>query len=134
MTGPWTFQEAAERCQDAARAQEEAENRLRRAWREYAEAEETYRVALSRRILEFKEQGIAMTVCADLARGEGDVAEFKRLRDIAEGAKDAAEKAAWRHNSNRKDIRGLADWSARREIAEGYGQTPEPEFDPVVPT
>jgi len=130
---PWSFDEAEERCAEQALAQEKSEDRLREAWREYAIAEETYRVELAKRILRLKEQGMSITLCETLARGESDIAQLKRLRDIAEGSRDAAEKAAWRHNSNRKDTLGLADWSKRRELAEGYGQMPDPGFTPEVP-
>jgi hypothetical protein len=30
--------------------------------------------------------------------------------------------------ADRKDTQRFIDWSMRRELAEGYGNTPEPEF------
>jgi hypothetical protein len=49
---PWDFDEAREACRKAAHAQEHAEEEVRRSAQELALAEERYRVALAKRIVE----------------------------------------------------------------------------------
>jgi hypothetical protein len=115
---PWDFDEAREACRKAAHAQEHAEEEVRRSAQELAIAEERYRVALAKRIVELRAEGTAATVCADLARGDENVASLRRTRDIQEGVYEAMKQASWRHNQNRKDAQRFADWSQRREIAE----------------
>lgn len=115
---PWDFDEAREACRKAAMAQEHAEEEVRRAAQQLALAEERYRVALAKRIVELRSEGTAATVCADLARGDEQVAKLRMHRDIADGVYEAVKQASWRHNQNRKDAQRFADWSQRREIAE----------------
>ena len=130
---PWTFDEARDACRKATQAQEAAEEAMVEAARKHAVAEESYRKALALEILRLhNEDGVAWSVTADLARGKDSVAQKKRERDIGEGVREALTHAAWRHNANRRDAQRFADWSQRREIAEGYGQTPEPEFERAV--
>jgi len=115
---PWDFAQARDACRKAAHAQEHSEEELRRAALALAVAEENYRVALAKRIVELRADGTAATVCADLARGDETVAELRRVRDISDGVYEAMKQAAWRHNQNRKDAQRFADWSMRRELAE----------------
>ena len=115
---PWDLSEAMEACRKAARAQEHAEEEVRRSARELALAEERYRVALASKIFALRLEGQAATLSADLARGDTHVAELRRLRDIQEGVYEAMKQASWRHTSNRKDAQRFADWSQRREFAE----------------
>ena len=128
MTGaPWTFDEAREFCRGAAVAQERAEEAMREAARRFAEAEEAYRLALAKKIVELHDSGVAWTVAPDLARGDAEVARLRRERDIAEGVREAMTHALWRHNANRRDAQRFADWSQRRELAEAAGTVPEPQ-------
>ena len=71
--------------------------------------------------------GVAWSTAPDLARGDEAVARLRMERDIAEGVREAMEQALWRHVANRKDAQRFADWSQRRELAEGAGQVPEPD-------
>jgi hypothetical protein len=96
---PYDFQGAREAAAAASRAQLHAEKALKDAAREYAEKEERYRVA-----------------------------RLRRERDIAEGVREAMQQACWRRAADRKDTQRFIDWSMRREMAEGYGSAPEPEF------
>lgn len=133
MTGPWTFDQAREKCLNAARAQEQAENSVRQAARDAAEAEERYRVELAKEIVrQHADEEVAWTVAPDLARGDARVAKLRRERDIAEGVREAMGQMAWRRTADRKDAQRFSDWSMRRELAEGFGQTPQPQFDPVT--
>lgn len=124
---PWTFAEAAAKCRRAAVAQEQAEQSYLTAARAFAEAEERYRVALATEIVQSHNDGVSWSTAPDLARGDDNVARLRRERDIAEGVREAMQQALWRHVANRKDAQRFADWSQRRELAEGYGQALEPD-------
>lgn len=119
VLAPWDFVEATVEARKAQANQQKAEERVRVAYREFAEAEQAYRVLLAQTILQYKNEGLAITACADIARGAGEVAELRKDRDIKEGLKEAAQAALWRHQSNRKDVLHFAEWSQRRELAEG---------------
>lgn len=128
MSAPWTFAEARDACRDASVAQRAVEDSLREAYRAFAEAEERYRVALAREIVRcHAEDGIAWSTAPDIARGDALVAGLRRERDIAEGVREALQQAAWRRTADRKDAQRFADWSQRREMAEGYG-----DLEPVA--
>lgn len=129
---PYDYSHAHAAAASASRAQHAAEEFLREAYKMFAQSEEAYRVALAVRIVELRAEGAAATLCADLARGEKDVAALRRARDIAEGVKEAAAQAAWRRAADRKDTQRFIDWSARRELAEGYGHAPEPDFEAAI--
>lgn len=125
--GPWTFDQARDKCLEASVAQRSAEQFMRDTAKEYALAEEAYRKALAVQIVHEHNDGVAWTVAPDLARGDEKVAGLRRRRDIAEGVREAAVQAAWRAAADRRDAQRFADWSMRRDIAEGYGDAPEPE-------
>lgn len=129
---PYDFDGARQAAANASRAQAGAEDFIRTAHRDFAKAEEAYRVALAEKIVTLRHEGTAATVCGDLARGDKGVAVLKRNRDIAEGVKDAAVQAAWRRAADRRDTERFIDWSMRRELAEGYGRAPIPEFGTVI--
>ena len=115
---PWDFGTAYDRCVGSSRNQESAEELIREAYENFARAEEAYRTALATQILKLKADGVAITACAEIARGDKAVAQLRRDRDIAEGVKEAATHVAWRRNADRKDAQRFADWSQRREMAE----------------
>jgi hypothetical protein len=123
--GPWTFDTARQNCRAAAAAQIAVEKLLKSAYREFAEAEESYRKALAEEIVKAHNDGVAWSTAPDLARGDDRVAELRRKRDIAEGMKEAVVQNAWRAASDRRDAQRFADWSARRELAEFQGPTPD---------
>jgi DNA-binding transcriptional LysR family regulator len=132
--GPWSIEEARTACREATRQQKTAEDNLREAAKDFALAEESYRKALALEIVrQHAEEGAAWTVAPDLARGDSKVAELRRERDIKEGVREAMQQAAWRASANRRDVQRFLDWSARRELAEGYGHVPEPDFENVTP-
>lgn len=131
MNGPWSFDEALERCRDASRRQEDAENELRLAYQRSATSEENYRKALAVQILAEHEAGVAWSVAADVARGRDAVARLRRERDIADGVREAQMQVAWRRTADRKDAQRFADWSQRRELA-GIDTPLHAEFDRPV--
>lgn len=115
---PYTFGEAKEAATRASASQRATEDFIREAYKSFAFAEKTYRIALAQKILELHANGVAWSSTADLARGDKDVAHLKALRDIAEGVKEAASQAGWRASKDRDDTAGLIAWSMRRELAE----------------
>lgn len=52
--------------------------------RTFAQAEHDYRVALSKRILEHRAEGMPVTIISDVCRGEPEIAKLRLERDIAE--------------------------------------------------
>ena len=66
-------------------------NEYKKYQKDYAVKERDYRVALSKRLLELRAEGQAVTHLADIARGMRDIAELRFRRDIAEGLVRSAE-------------------------------------------
>lgn len=90
---------------------------------DFAAAEKAYRMALAQEIVRLHDKdGVAWTVAQDVARGNAEIAELRRLRDIAEGMKDAAEQLGWKASADRRVVEQLVNWSMR--VAPD-GQTPE---------
>lgn len=110
---PYSFDEARAAVTKASSNALNAEEFLRQAYRDAAQKEETYRVALAKQILVMHGEGVAWTVCQDLARGDKHVAHLRLERDIAEGVKEAAQAALWRISADRKDLGRLVEWSMR---------------------
>ena len=59
--------------------------------KDYALKEYRYRTALSKRLLQLRAEGQAVTHLADIARGMEDIAKLRFDRDIAEGLVKSAE-------------------------------------------
>jgi hypothetical protein len=123
---PWMIEDARNALAASSAVQRANEEAVKEAYKTYAISEEAYRKALALKITELRAEGSAATTAADLARGDTKVAALRRIRDIAEGVKDATTQAAWRASSDRKDAQALAEWSMRRELAEGAGREREP--------
>lgn len=126
---PYSFDEATTLTRQASAAQRAAETLLRTTSKEYAEAERAYRVALAKEIVrQHAEEGVAWTVCQDLARGNPAVADLRMRRDIAEGVREATLQQAWRASADRRDLGQLVVWSMRRDLAED----PVPDHMPTI--
>lgn len=111
---PYNYEGAKRAIAHASRDMAAAERARRESVEEYAAAEERYRMALAKEIIRVRdEDGAAWTVAQDLARGAKHVAELRRKRDIAQGVKDVAEQAAWKHTANRRSLEQLVAWSMR---------------------
>ena len=118
---PYDFLEARQAVTKAAKAQIEAEADRAAAVETYAGAERDYRVSLSRRIVELHDSGVAWSVAADVARGETEVAELRRVRDIAHGMLSVAENRSFRTGADRRSVDRLIEWSMKRELFESGG-------------
>lgn len=110
---PYDFGEARTAINAAKAAMAASEVATRDAYKVYAAAEQAYRMALAKKILELHADGIAWTSTADIARGDKQVADLRYRRDVAEGVKEAAQAATWRHTADRKDLAALVAWSMR---------------------
>ncbi len=121
---PWDFYEATAAARTATEAQKGAEQARRDAATEHAEAERVYRKALAKKIAEHHGEGVAWTVCQDMARGDDSVADLRYERDVKKGVLDAAEQRAWRHTADRKDVTEFIQWS---RIVAPLGEQAEPE-------
>jgi hypothetical protein len=119
----WDFEQALEASRRGKLGQEAAERDRKDAVEVAAKAERAYRSALAAEIVRTHAQGAAWTVAQDLARGEKHVADLRYERDVAVGMKEIAEQRAWRHQSDRRDIREFVQWS---RIIAPLGDQPEP--------
>lgn len=128
------FTEARAAINTAKAAQASAEQAVRDAFSTYGNAERAYRKALAIKILELRAEGIPVTICLDLAKGDRRIADLRYARDVAEGVKEAATSAIWRHTADRRELEQLVDWSMRRDLAIDHGQLSEPiRFQNVTP-
>lgn len=117
MSGPWTIDQARQAANLASAQQKGAETTLKEAGAALAEAERAYRVALAQTILRLKAEGVAWTVCQDIARGDTKtVADLRFKRDLADAVYEAAKAALWRLNSDRRDVHQFATWSMRVDL------------------
>lgn len=128
----WDFETAVQKHQAAELEQRRVESEVTLAYREWARAQELYAVALARRMFELKAQGMAVTACEVLAKGDARIAVLRRERDEKEGLKETVKVAAWRVNADRRDIEGLISWSKARDLSEGYGRGPAPVFSEPI--
>lgn len=108
---PYSFGEARDAARRFQTAQIAGEQALRDASDKLAGAEREYRKALAVEIVKLHADGVAWTVCQDLARGAEKVADLRYERDVARGVFEATQTASWRHTANRKDCLELIVWS-----------------------
>lgn len=124
---PLEIEDARKAAHRASEVQREVENLIRDASRKLAEAERAYRRRLSERIVQLHaEDGYAITMCGEIARGEADVSQLRYVRDVAKGVLDAAQQQAFRRGADRRDLHQLIDWSERRDLRV---DTPPADFD-----
>jgi hypothetical protein len=110
---PFDFTEARAAARAASESQAATENAMLDAAKKKAGAERDYRQALAKRIISAHDEGIAWSVCSDIARGDAEVARLRYERDVAEGVCEALSQAGWRHSADRKDLTRLISWSER---------------------
>lgn len=126
---PLLIEDARQAAHRASELQREVEDAIRNASRDLADKERTYRQALASKILELRAgadgESVAWSACADIARGDRNVARLKYERDVADGVLDAARQQAFRRGADRKDIDTLLRWSWHRDLRV---DTPPAEF------
>lgn len=65
--------------QDKCRLLDNSIKTLRKTGRDYAKAYTDYRVALSKELVRLKDEGYAITLAGDIARGKPEIAHLKFL-------------------------------------------------------
>lgn len=60
---------------------------------DYANAYKNYRVAVAKKLLELKANGMPVTIAYDIARGDEQVAEYKRQEIITESLYNSCKEA-----------------------------------------
>lgn len=124
---PLEIADARDAAHKASELQRGVEDRIRDASRELAEAERQYRLKLTERILHLHAQdGLAITMCGEVARGESAVATLRFKRDVAKGVLEAAQQQAYRYAADRRDLHRLIEWSQRRDLRT---DTPPADWD-----
>lgn len=78
--------------EEILRKAEQSLSEYKKCQKEYAVKEYNYRTTLSKRLLERKAEGYAVTILKEIVKGEEDIAKLRFERDIAEGLKNSAEK------------------------------------------
>lgn len=121
---PYDYAEAKRAIARGSREQADAARARATMGEEAAEAEKLYRVALAKRILSLRAEGvegsdkggsraIAWTVCADVARGDEHVAALRFDRDVKAALYQAAEGVSWQASANRRALEQLVEWSMK---------------------
>lgn len=129
---PWDFDQARASHRAASEAQRAVGDEVKRAWSDAAGKEREYRKSLAVEIVRLHDSGVAWTAAESLARGAEGVADRKHAWDVSEGVKEAATHAAFTASADRKAVEAFTEWSMRRELAEGYGNT-VPGSGPMFP-
>jgi hypothetical protein len=113
---PLQIEDARAAAFRASELQRDVEDDLRRAGRRLASLERAFRRNLSIRIWELRKQGIAITACENLAKGEEPVCTLRKKRDDAQVQVEVLQQQAFRRGADRKDVHLLLDWSMRRDL------------------
>lgn len=113
---PLEIADAREAQYKASELQRQLADDLAKAHKDLALAEFRYRRALTERIKQLHEAGMAITTCADVAKGEESVAVLRRERDDLKGDLAAVEQNAFRRGADRRALDGLVRWSMGRDL------------------
>lgn len=113
---PFDIMQAREASRYASAQQKGCETAMREASAKLASCERAYRLELAKTITKLHAEGVAWTACEQLAKG----------------VLEAVSQQAFRHGSDRRDLHVLLTWSMRRDLAEGYGDVPEPKDMPTI--
>lgn len=105
-----------------ARAMEAKANEYAELGIALADAEKNYRVALSTKMLKLKSDGIAISTCETLAKGDSLVAELRFERDKCEIILDACKKAMTVLDKKIEILRSDLSWQ-KADIHYTPGQT-----------
>ncbi len=125
---PWDIQEARDALAAAAKLQGEQAQAIKDAVKAAAHADHLHRVALAHKIAELRDEKVPAVLCSKLAQGDETISLLARDAADKEGDREIAVQEGWRQHANRKDTQQLADWSMRRDLAEGYHGAAEPQW------
>jgi hypothetical protein len=113
---PFEIIDAREAEYKASESQRKLADELADAHGRVADAEYAYRRALTARIRQLHEGGMAITMCPTVARGEESIAVLRRDRDKLQGKLAGVEQECFRAGADRRALDGLIDWSKRRDL------------------
>jgi hypothetical protein len=113
---PFEILDAREAQYSATKHQRAHVDKVAKAHDALADAEYTYRTALSARWKQLREEGWAATVCGDIARGEESIAQLRCERDKRQGELRALEEDSYRIAADRRGLDGLIAWSKDRDL------------------
>ena len=114
---PLKIVEARQAQFKASELQRDLADELARAHKAVAEKEFRYRVALTARIKQLhNDDGMAITMCEKVAKGEESLAVLRRERDEARGDLAQIEQNAYRMGADRRGLDGLVRWSEHRDL------------------
>lgn len=116
LTNPYEIEEAREAQHKASEAQRELADRLAAAHRNLANAERRYRVALTARIKQLHAEGMAITMCETVAKGEDSIATLRYERDDLKGDLEKLDQLAYTMGADRRGLDGLVIWSMHRDL------------------
>lgn len=120
MPAAFNFDEAREAMERASTDQKTIEEQVRAVYRDAAQKDEKFRIALAKKMLELHDAGVgSWSACETIARGETEIAALRREKEIAEGVREAVSQAAFRVSADRRDLSRLIDWSSRVALASG---------------
>lgn len=113
---PLEIEDARAAAHAASELQRGVEDRIRDTSRDLATKERAYRQALSVRIVELRAEGMAVTACESVAKGETNISDLRYARDVAKGVHDSTRQEAYRRGADRADVAALIAWSRARDL------------------
>lgn len=112
-TAPLDYAQAQEGGRKIAQARRARTDDLREAIIKAAESEIAYQKALSRRMIELRDAGVAATVCKDQAKGEDAIADLGRARAIDAGMVLVQQSRIQEVEGERATFHRLVEWSMK---------------------
>lgn len=113
---PLEIVDAREAQHKASELQRDLADSLAQAHRDVAAAEYAFRTALTARIKQLHDGGMAITMCEGYAKGEESIAKLRKIRDEKRGDLASIEQNAYRMGADRRSLDGLIDWSKHRDL------------------
>lgn len=88
---------------------------MTRRGRDYAQAEHDYRVALAKKMLQLRAEGIPATISQDVCRGEPEIAKLRLQRDIAQTIHEAAQETirVWKLEATLMEAQISREWGRK---------------------
>lgn len=113
---PFEILNARRAQHESSKLQRELADNLSEAHKALAHAEFLYRRALTERIKQLHGEGMAITTCENVAKGEESVALLRKERDERKGELAQVEQEGFRMGADRRALDGLVNWSMYRDL------------------
>ena len=112
-TAPLDYAQAQAGGRKIAEARRARTDDLKQAIVSATDSDIAYQKALSRRMIELRDAGVAATVCKDQARGEDAIAELARTRAIGQGMVMVQQSRIQEVEGERATFHRLVEWSMK---------------------